>query len=283
MRKILFGMVLLLGTLHPAGKVSAQEFITEITEIETEPVTIHEDITVLFIGNSITFHEYLPGTWEGEWGMAATEEAKDYVHVAAAQLNEIFDSADVYLHKLSYWESPVAGTVRSDYMFIVQEAIKETEPDVVVLQLGENVSDAGSFIGDYMYLIETIRAAAPEAKLLMIGEVLSDWDEDGVEISKQSIADYYGIPYIDTTEIRDNPDYQARVGDTYVGRDGELYTIEKEGVAHHLSDTGMEWLATRVTEAIAAMYGDVAETEETASESDTDHTEKRTGTGAAAR
>ena len=44
---------------------------------------------VLFLGNSITLHDPAPEIgWTGRWGMAATEAAKDYVHLLTADLEK---------------------------------------------------------------------------------------------------------------------------------------------------------------------------------------------------
>ena len=48
-------------------------------------VTADGDIKVLFIGNSITLHGVAPQIgWTNRWGMAASSQEKDYVHLVAA-------------------------------------------------------------------------------------------------------------------------------------------------------------------------------------------------------
>lgn len=47
------------------------------------------DFRILFVGNSITKHGPAPEIgWHGNWGMAASREENDYVHVAVDMLSK---------------------------------------------------------------------------------------------------------------------------------------------------------------------------------------------------
>jgi hypothetical protein len=49
-----------------------------------------DSLKVLFLGNSITHANPDPGVgWAGSWGMAASEESKDYVHRLMTSLGTI--------------------------------------------------------------------------------------------------------------------------------------------------------------------------------------------------
>lgn len=214
---------------------------------------IQEDLTVLFIGNSITYHEPVPGAWDAAWGMCATEPQKDFVHQTGRILNRHFMHANYYLVKMANWECPTPGTSRIDYLAAIQRSLS-VNPDVIVLELGENVLDDSTFAVDFTFMIEMIRNTLPNVKLVMTGNTVSDWCSPNVEAMKRSIAYSYGIPYVDTTEIRDNPVYQAGLNYQFRGTDGVLHNVPNIGVAHHLNDDGMLWLAQRVANEIIRLY-----------------------------
>ena len=51
------------------------------------PIAAHA-YKILFVGNSITCHPSIAGVWDGFRGMAATDYAKDYVHIFARHVQE---------------------------------------------------------------------------------------------------------------------------------------------------------------------------------------------------
>lgn len=92
---------------------------------------------VLFLGNSITKHGPKADIdWSGNWGMAASAEAKDYVHVFTTSLTQRQGAAPEILVK------NIADFERAfrDYDFAVKlkEAI-DFQADLIVLAIGENV------------------------------------------------------------------------------------------------------------------------------------------------
>lgn len=91
-------------------------------------------IRVAVIGNSITYHP-AAGEWQNDWGMAATEPEKDYVHRLGQQMADGF-CANVTISAMAAW--------RFEYgMTTVAEFAKEKEfsPDLLLLRLGDNPHD----------------------------------------------------------------------------------------------------------------------------------------------
>jgi len=92
---------------------------------------------VLFIGNSITLHGPKADIdWFGNWGMAASAEAKDYVHLVTKALTEKSGVAPVVMVK------NVADFERSYASYDIASKLKEAaefHADVIILAIGENV------------------------------------------------------------------------------------------------------------------------------------------------
>jgi len=92
---------------------------------------------VLFLGNSITKHGPKADIdWSGNWGMAASTEAKDYVHVFTKSLSDKQGSTPEILVK------NIADFERAHQGYEVAAKLKEAidfQADLIVLAIGENV------------------------------------------------------------------------------------------------------------------------------------------------
>ena len=76
------------------------------------------------------------------------------------------------------------------------------------------------------------------------------WTREDRGQMKREAAEKTGAEFISLEEIRDNPAYQAGIGATVYGADGEPHTIENADVAAHPGDSAMQYIADRITEAI---------------------------------
>lgn len=92
---------------------------------------------VLFVGNSITKHGPKKDIdWSGNWGMAASAEANDYVHLVTKALTEKADAApQVMVKNIADFERAYSGY---DIAAKLKEAI-EFKADLIILAIGENV------------------------------------------------------------------------------------------------------------------------------------------------
>lgn len=92
---------------------------------------------VLFLGNSITKHGPKADIdWTGNWGMAASAEAKDYVHVFTASLAQKQGSTpEILVKNIADFERAHQGY---DFAAKLKEAI-DFQADLIVLAIGENV------------------------------------------------------------------------------------------------------------------------------------------------
>jgi hypothetical protein len=92
---------------------------------------------ILFLGNSITKHGPKADIdWSGNWGMAASSEAKDYVHLVAKALTEKQGATpEVMIKNIADFERAYVGY---DFATKLKEAI-EFKADLIILAIGENV------------------------------------------------------------------------------------------------------------------------------------------------
>ncbi|MDZ7619226.1 MAG: hypothetical protein U1E05_19685, partial [Patescibacteria group bacterium] len=92
---------------------------------------------ILFLGNSITRHGPAAKIgWTGNWGMAASEEAKDYVHVLVHALAGRWGkSPEFQVHNVAVFERQYDTY---DVATILQSH-REFQSDIVIIALGENV------------------------------------------------------------------------------------------------------------------------------------------------
>lgn len=92
---------------------------------------------VLFLGNSITKHGPKADIdWSGNWGMAASAEANDYVHLVTKALTEKAGTApQVMVKNIADFERAYSGY---DIAAKLKEAI-EFKADLIILAIGENV------------------------------------------------------------------------------------------------------------------------------------------------
>lgn len=92
---------------------------------------------VLFLGNSITKHGPKADIgWSGNWGMAASAEGKDYVHLFTKALTEKQGIApEILVKNIADFERAHAGY---DIAGKLKDAI-DFQADLIIVAIGENV------------------------------------------------------------------------------------------------------------------------------------------------
>ncbi len=182
---------------------------------------------VLFIGNSITRHAPAPDIgWHGDWGMAASCEEKDYVHVMMRSFEKAGIPAEYHVKNIAGWE-------RSFWERDLEELREQREFDatIIILRVTENVDEkeaAARVFGSYYN--ELIRFLDPERKALV---VCSNGFGEHPVVNHQieAVARMHGYPLADLSALWFNDENKA------------LDKFEHEGVRAHPSDTGMETIA----------------------------------------
>lgn len=249
-------------TSNPVSEDTTEEVAEEIagnlTEKITEEVTgeiamdeIPETYDYVAFGNSVTCNAYPnpEGIWWSSWGMAATSQDKDYVHIVGSWLeSQVPEKVNVVIADLKPWE--VAGN-RNSILF-QYDALLNDNTDLITIQTGENITDnKGNLEGDYDALISYIKAKAPNAQILMVGELL--WPSEDIEAAKRAVCAKRGITFVEPGEFLAGYEesYRSAIGTLVTGNDGNQYTIQNEIVAAHPNDEGMAKIAQLIISSIS--------------------------------
>lgn len=192
---------------------------------------------ILVLGNSITFSAAKPVTgWTGAWGMAASQESKDWVHqVQAAVAERQGTTPELAIVSM---DIPWAADALPD----AKRKLAEYQPDFVLVQMGDNaevVDDA--YLSEYRKVLEAVEEVDPEQVVL-----LSEWRgrTEASEVIRQ-FAEEYGAIFVDISSLRFDPENTAKD------------QFEDVQVAWHPGDRGMRVIAGLVIEEIYRFRVDI--------------------------
>lgn len=200
------------------------------------------------IGNSVTCNVIDETLWWGEWGMAATAPEKDYVHLIMDWLEEnAGQQVSSTVLNLKPWElAEDRSKVLNEYKDFFHKDV-----ELITIQTGENITEYKENLEkDYMELISMIKEKAPNAQILVLGEVL--WPSEDIEEAKKAACEELNLTFVDMTFFLNNYEamYRSKIGATVNGADGEEHKIENEVVAAHPNNQGMQVIAEEVTKHI---------------------------------
>lgn len=145
---------------------------------------VSQKIKWVSYGNSIHKHPPLAGSdWQVDWGMAASSEDKDYVHVLWKLLEGKYGEGrveHVFGQGHSAFESGLAARDASfDYVTYLQgleDFIRAEQPDIVTVQFGENIhensaTESGATVETYALgfeaFIDAVHRGAPDCIVLI--------------------------------------------------------------------------------------------------------------------
>lgn len=195
---------------------------------------------ILFLGNSITKHGPKADIdWSGNWGMAASAEDKDYVHLVVGALTKKAGKAPEYLVKnIADFERAHAG-----YDFAAKQG--ETiafQADLIVLAIGENVpapkDDAGQ--ADFRQSVERMLALLKGDRNPRILVRSCFWANPRKDAALRSACEAAGGTFVDISALGKDEANYARSERPY----------KHAGVANHPGDRGMAAIAAAI---VAAM------------------------------
>lgn len=195
---------------------------------------------VLFLGNSITKHGPKADIdWSGNWGMAASAEAKDYVHLVAKAITEKQAAApEVLVKNIADFERAYVGY---DIAGKLKEAI-DFKADLVILAIGENVpglktpEDKAKLQESVIKLLTTLKG---DRKPTIIVRSCFWANAAKDEALRGACAAVSGI-HVDISALSKDEKNYARSERPY----------KHAGVANHPGDAGMAAIARALMEAL---------------------------------
>jgi lysophospholipase L1-like esterase len=189
---------------------------------------------MLVLGNSITKHGPAKDLgWTGNWGMAASSEDKDYVHLLYARLCAS-QAQKPELIICALGGGTIIGKLAANLPAITAHAA-----DLVIIQLGENdhtVTKEG-FEEPYEKLIEAAKKANPAARIFCCGT----W-QGGAARDKmiKNACLRQGAVFVDISAVYANPAASA----------GSEHRFKHAGVNWHPGDKGMQGYADALWQAM---------------------------------
>lgn len=195
---------------------------------------------VLFLGNSITRHGPKADIdWSGNWGMAATAESKDYVHLVTKALAEKSGSAPAVLAKnIADFERAHAGY---DMAGKLKEAI-DFGADLIILAIGENVpglktpEDKAQFQKSVISLLTAVKGDRNPTILVRS----CFWANAAKDEALQQACTAVGGTYVNISSLSKDESNYARSERPY----------KHQGVANHPGDKGMAAIAEALVKAL---------------------------------
>lgn len=188
---------------------------------------------ILYLGNSITLHGPAPQIgWTGNWGMAATAEGNDYVHLltqriaTAAKGEPAIRVRNIADFERNYDRYDVAAELKSELAF---------QPELVIVAIGENVAalrDAAArdrFRTAVEGLLKTLDGNGHPTIVVRSGF----WADPAKDEALEEAARGVGGTFVDIRTLGADPTMAAR----------SERKIEHDGVAGHPGDKGMKAIA----------------------------------------
>ncbi len=193
------------------------------------------DKKILFVGNSITMHGIKEDIgWHNAWGMAASAEENDYVHIVMKKLEDSGVNASYCICQVSVWETKYKT---GSQMLDTYEKAREFDADIIVMRCIENCPfndfDTNAFESEYKSLIDYLNPNK-KAKVIL---TTSFWKHPGDDVIIKAGNDLnYPCVYLGN-----------------LGEDDSMKAIglfENSGVANHPGDLGMKTIANLLLDEI---------------------------------
>lgn len=186
---------------------------------------------IMFVGNSITLHGILPSIgWHNEWGMAASAQENDYVHILMNKINEIYPNSQYCICQVAEWESDYKNGTTKHCLY---ENAKNFEPDLIIMRFVENCPrdefDCEKFKMQMDALLSYLNKSGKAKIIMTTGFWYHPGDNTIIEYAKEN-----GLPSVVLGDLGEQDEMKA------------IGLFEHGGVANHPGDLGMKTMAERI-------------------------------------
>jgi len=191
------------------------------------------------IGNSLTHTT-------GDIGMASSDQYHDYWYLLTSYLKNKYPTLDIGNRGTGgNWETATPGQGRIDAWNQYVSPQIDSDSDIVILQLIDNVHDSGTsqFKTDAVTLLNNIHTKAPKAKVYWVARWYSS--DDFLNALKEACLQA-NATQIDITDIARMSDTKSYIGAVRTGIDGTSWTVTSAGEASHPGDKGHSLIADRI-------------------------------------
>jgi alpha-galactosidase len=195
---------------------------------------------ILFVGNSITKHGPKADIdWHGNWGMAATSEDKDYVHLVTKSLSAKHGAQPEILVK------NVADFERAHVGYDIAGKFADAaafKADLIILCIGENVAalKTPEAQADYQAQVTALLKALktnPKAAIIVRS---SFWSNPAKDSAMRQACEAVGGTFVDIGALSKDEQNYARSERPY----------KHAGVANHPGDRGMAAIAEAIVKGV---------------------------------
>jgi Secretion system C-terminal sorting domain len=200
-------------------------------------------LKVAILGNSIVGHGPAPEIgWKGDWGMAASAKERDFVRLIEKDLKNISQNIEVKELNIADFERNYQGYNLDNANL---NNIKNFNPDILVLRLGDNIEDWNMDIPDFHKYLQGLVKYIANNRSMRVVVTNSFWSSATRDYAFQSFIEKYGYRFVDLRGLYDDKTNTAQ----------GLFT--DIGVAKHPSDKGMQAIKDRIWKELSREVDDL--------------------------
>ncbi|MGN1077075.1 MAG: hypothetical protein ACI4ST_01030 [Candidatus Gallimonas sp.] len=185
---------------------------------------------VLFLGNSITLHETAPAIgWNHNWGMAASAEKNDYVHLVVEGLEKAGRKINYCVTNVGRWEQ----NFQDPSVLESFQKARDFAASCVIIRLGENVPPQfAETYGFEQRFDEFVGFFTRAAKKTVITDLF--WEHQVLDGCIRRVAKKRSADFVSISDLG------------YDEKNKAIGLFAHEGVAMHPGDVGMKKIADRI-------------------------------------